>query len=472
MRPFGELLKKSILDMGYTVNQFAKKLDFNRGTLYSVFSGTKNLPEEVFLRALSFLGAGPDKDALTQAYYADIYGRETMEHILFLQRELNRIADRETAPISDTSGEAPPLVSALKTLFAAAGEEELQEIYTNYAFSATAIDDAVYSVMVSYTGPVSLRHYTFTELGGSGTENLQALLGSLRYMDLRQNTYILPVSDPMLLQQFVPFPYFFVSPHHLLMTDRDGRSFFFSDTPLAADTVFQEALHAFLEAKPLATFMSPSFDFRSVIELLDMSLPSQGLHSCIESQMCLVDSLSDLDFLDAIAAPTIPLRAPLIRLVSQHYRELSKRACPTLSSAGGCLRFLETGIAEDLPGRLTVPAPPFFRRLALQRLLQSIENGEDTHAILDDTKLRLPKKFAFILNSNSQAVTITSTDYAWSISVEDPHLRDDFFHFLDYCRRGHLVLSREASSTFLRQLISLCDSTPLSSSSQPDTQDT
>jgi len=457
MQPFGELLKKYILDRGYTVNQFAKKLDFNRGTLYSVFAGTKNMPEDVFLRALTFLSSGPEETALLKAYHSEIYGQAAMEHILFLQQELNRISDRETAPRPEYSTNSTALASALSTLFSRAAKEELPDIYTNYSFSSTVIDDAVYEALTSSVDPVCLRHYVLTETSGSSTENLQTLLSSLRYMDLKQNVSTLSVSDPHLLQTHTPFPYFFVTTRQLILLNRDGSTFCSIDDPAVIDTVFQDALRTFIEAKPIASFISPTFDFRSVIELLEMALPAQGSHICIESQMCLAKSLSDPDFLDAIAAPKLPLRASLIRLVSHHYRELCKRACPTISSASGCLRFLETGIVEDLPQSLVGPAPIPFRRLALLQLLESCENEDQAHTILNEAKLRLPQKFAFILNDSLHSVTITSTEFSWTISVEDPHLRDDFFNFLDYCHRGQLILSKQEASAFLHHLISICE---------------
>lgn len=465
MPSFGELFKKSIQDCGYTINQFAKKLDFNRGTLYSVFSGTKNLPEDVFHRALSFLGPSQEESTLLKAYYSDIYG-PAMEHILFLQQELNRISDSENNTFSEDINKDTSLVSALKEIFFQAQTEALPEVYTNYSFSAAAIDDAVYTTLKSCANSVTLRHYVLTEISGTSTENLQTLLSSLRYMELKQNVYTLPVPAPVLPQQFAPFPYFFVTSDRLFLLNQDGTIFFFVDEPAIVDTVFQDAIRTFMMAKPLANFISPTFDFRSVIELLEMSLPAQGTHSCIESQMCLSNSLSDPTFLDAIAAPTLPLRSPLIRLVAQHYSELVKRACPTISSAAGCLRFLETGIAEDLPQRLIGPAPIPLRRQAFQRMLESIECEENVHAILNQAKLRLPQKFAFILNSDRHSVTITSTDYAWTIPVEDPHLQDDFFNFLDYCHRGHLVLSQQEASAFLRQLMACCDNSEASDGKQ------
>lgn len=458
MQPFGELLKKTILARGYTINQFAKKLNFNRGTLYSVFSGTKNMPEDVFLRALSFLDPNQEESPLLESFYSDIYGHNAMKHILFLQKELNRLADREAATIPSDATEDTPLTSALKEFFTQASETALPEIYTNYSFSSRLIDDSVYAVLSSVQESVSLRHYVLTETCGTGTENLQTILSSLRYMDLRQNVYTLSVSDPLLPQQFSPFPWFFVTSTHLLLLNRDGSEFFFMDEPALVDTVYQDAILTFAKARPLATFISPSYDFHSVLELLKMALPAQGSHLCLESQMCLSHLLSDPGFLDAIAAPELPLRASLIQLVAHHYQNLCKRACPTIFSAVGCLRFLETGIVEDLPQSLVGPAPPAYRRAALLQLLESCENGDSTHAILNESKLRLPQKHAFILNDSLHTVTITSIDFSWTISVENPHLRDDFFNFINYCQRGQLILSPEEMASFLHYLISICDS--------------
>lgn len=455
MHSFGPLLKKAILDRGYTVNQFAKKLEFNRGTLYSVFSGSKNLPEDIFHRALTFL-PGPEQTQLLQAYYADIYGRTTMEHILFLQQTLNRMADRESAAAPNAAAGSGALVPPLKEFFARAAKDELPDIYTNYSFRATAIDDAVYEVLTGGEEAVRLHHYVLTETGGSGTGNLHALFSSLRYINLKQNVSMLPVSDPQLPESHALFPFFFVTTGQLLLLTRDGSGFLFSDDPAVVDSVFQKALRRFMEAKPLAQFLSPTFDYRSVMELMEMALPAKGHHICIESQMCLAKSLSDPEFLDAIAVPQLPLRSSLIRLVAHHYRDLCDRTFPTIYSSSGCLRFLETGIVEDLPQNLVSPVPPPFRRQALILQQQACADGT-TDAILNESKLRLPQKIAFILNDTHHTVTITSTDYAWRISVVDPHLRDDFFHFLDYCRRGQLLLSGEEAVAFLQHLIAVFD---------------
>ncbi len=103
MAQFGELLKQILTEQGYSVSSFSRLASLDRGWLYAIFSGKRKLPESNLQNILegSFF-TQENAERLRQAYYQEIYGKDQMERILFLQHHFSDLchpADLEPAEL-------------------------------------------------------------------------------------------------------------------------------------------------------------------------------------------------------------------------------------------------------------------------------------------------------------------------------------------------------------------------------------
>ena len=93
MKQFGDVLKQCMAEQALSVNAVSKTIGLNRGWLYNVFTGVKNLPEEKLQLMLNEVDFTPKNvELLRESYYRAVYGREAFDRIVLIKTVLAQAA--------------------------------------------------------------------------------------------------------------------------------------------------------------------------------------------------------------------------------------------------------------------------------------------------------------------------------------------------------------------------------------------
>ena len=233
MKQFGDVLKQCMAEQALSVNAVSKTIGLNRGWLYNVFTGVKNLPEEKLQLMLNEVDFTPKNvELLRESYYRAVYGREAFDRIVLIKTVLAQAAGAKPPNGLQTQWEyIPPedsclvddenLPGVLRHILntESAGSAE-PVVFTNYPYNLQKIDDIVYCAAAGFRDKkVDFHHILTFERNPKGDHNLKNVLKSARFLKLRQNIWF-HYADSIATEAFgTVFPYFFITTNCVLLFD-------------------------------------------------------------------------------------------------------------------------------------------------------------------------------------------------------------------------------------------------------------
>lgn len=96
MKEFGALLKEFMTEADVSINHFATEIQLDRGWLYAVFQGKKDLPEEKLSMILSMdYFSEPQKRELREAFYIGFFGISGYKQVRAIEAGFKACAEKD-----------------------------------------------------------------------------------------------------------------------------------------------------------------------------------------------------------------------------------------------------------------------------------------------------------------------------------------------------------------------------------------
>ena len=431
---FGECIKKSDISM----NRLATLIGMNRGNLYSVVNGSRQIKSEDFMNAVRLLSlAKNDADRLSDLYFSEYYGAEQFNKIKFVIRELSRFQAFQ-AP-KDLSVEAfagktnlwneLQLLAALDHLI----KNSESEIITNYPFESKQIDELFYANVYNKT-ITGFIHIV------SMKDSLSTLFSCLRFLFLQSFPYY--TYEPLYSDCSV-YPYFAVGDNGAVLFDNE-KGLFVCDWEAVAQ--IREKAQSFLEkCTQLGQLPGNIFEIKDYYAGINSFRTASVFHRypCITVYFY-------LEMFYAIARPDLENREAMVHMAYEHYR--SARANVDFSSfisLDGLNRFVETGNVAEIPKSMKVPLPKEEIIRCLENIRTAVENGK--MYIWDSNKISMTEGL-ILENMSGNDIFVCGCRYdssdffepdVFMAMLNDPSLNKVIADVGDYMIRAELVMNKK-----------------------------
>lgn len=474
MPQFGELLKQILKEQGYSVSSFSQLASLDRGWLYAIFSGKRKLPEPNLQKILagSFF-TQENAEMLRKAYYQEVYGKDQMDRILFLQHHFPH-RQNPSAPGTEDSGEQPSLPEsgflstkeelhqALRGLIRLTqqGKEAPKKLCTNLPYYFSQLDDILYQSLEEDRPSFWLYRILPLLENGSGTHNLEKLFCSLRYLGRRARLWYYYASRPRLSLTDQFFPFYVVSSQGALLIHQNGRQ----GMLVRQEEFCAKMLDSFQNALKSCTEMT--YAYGSALSFLSNSHEMRSMKYNLELGNSLA-VLLDQELLEKYGSPRFSgySRAGLISSLLSFLRQQSSSTPDNamILSRQNLLYFLHSGRFPNIPREYLAPLSLEDRLELLNRLRVHFQSHpQQSFGILDDRMLgEYRNDYALSLSPSNNSVIFCGQRYPASarsfvgecgIKISNAVLYHDFLSFFDYARRNGYIYNTEHSLAIVQEL--------------------
>ncbi|MEG2081399.1 MAG: helix-turn-helix transcriptional regulator, partial [Oscillospiraceae bacterium] len=415
MQSFGSILKDSIDSMNLSINQFSKLSGINRGQIYNVFSGKKNISEDKFRTMLyTFNFTKSQKEALEKAFYRNLYGDESFDRIQFIIDNINKLSDKENQvtpvkhlPLLDkekfeklTFGKEN-IGLLIANIIRLEAENDAPSINTNIPFSFEFLDDTIYNSLCESKSKIDFKHIISFDKVGNSTHNLNNLFKSIKYLKIKYNVWYYYSEVEKLISPDNIFPYYFLSSNYLICIDADCNIALLITDEAAIKANYTLLTKATKKIKPLAYFPTNALDFKDKFATLALDLEWAHLS---HFPCCMVRPLSS-ETLHEIGQKDLDNREWLINTVVNHYQAMSKMTDVTqrayFAQTAGLKQFAKDGRFYEIPETFITPFPSHLIRDTLQGFIEDVDEKKMSIHLLKDEKIRIPKYlFSITLKTN------------------------------------------------------------------------
>ena len=493
MAQFGELLKQILTEQGYSVSSFSRLASLDRGWLYAIFSGKRKLPESNLQNILegSFF-TQENAERLRQAYYQEIYGKDQMERILFLQRRFSDLchpADMapaelplmaEVLPESGYLGSMPEVLGAAYHLIRETQSlsDASPELCTNLPYYFPTLDQML--LQSFRQGPPDYRLHRIVPLlqNGAGTYNLEKLFASLQYLGKPAHLWYYYTAQIHTALPDQIFPFYLIAPKGVLLIHQDGRQ----GLLVREEGFCAKMRDSFQNSLKSCTEMTYFYD--SALSFLSNSHEAQSADYAVELGNA-VTLLLNRALLEQYGSSRFTgvrrewIISSLLGFLSQ--QSSSSQDNKILLSKQNILDFLQTGVFPNIPREYLNPLSPEHRLELLGRMEIHLKNHPQQSLGLLDQRIfgEYSNHFSISLARKSNSVIFcgqkqprTGQSFVGEcgLQISNAVLYHDFLYFFDYAQRNHYIYDTENSLAVLRQLslgAAQKDSMPQPASQQP-----
>lgn len=440
---FGEYFNECIKENGCSINQLARLIDINRGNFYGIIGGTRKIKSEDLFKIIRFLGlSAKEEKTLLDLYFADYYGSERYEKLLFILDELNRFRVFEK-PDPPTIGECTEKLAlenenevlyALDVLIQDAGTEP---IITNYPYELKKVDDLFYSHVYRKTTE-KLIHIV------SASDMLKLVFSSLRYFYFRCFPFYTYESTA---SRFSVYPYYAVSSDRLVLFGEEQGILIKDAACIAA--VRRKGKELLESCTQLGGVFQDIFEVKDTYSKVNdpsaMDIVTFSRYACITMYLT-------HEMIEAVARPELPNRQALIQMTHTHYSTIRNNINSMTNFIGldGLDKFIETGNVSTLPKEYVTLLPKKKILEVLTAMREGIESG--SIFIFDDKHFSVPWQLVFELNRKSLSLfgyymddpNFLDTDIYHCV-IDDPRIVKLFFDFKDYLIRTQKVYEKRVA---------------------------
>ncbi len=475
MLQFGETFKRIMTEQGYSVSSFSKLAGLDRGWLYAIFSGKRKLPEQNLQKILNGnFFTQENSQQLRQAYYQDIYGKDQMERILFLQQHFSEFYHARQpvcsclppmAPFVPESGylSSPPEVfrAVDQMLQQLQSSGSPQKAATNLPFALVQLDDLLYQNLGKTPSGFTLYRMIPLLQNHRGLHNLKALFSSLRYLRQNVHLYCYYIAQPHFWQTVQLFPYYLITPQAVLLLRQDGEQGMLIRNKEFCANMEESFLNALKNCSEMScsysnalAFLSKSHDMYSME--FDVEL---GNTMTMLLNRNLLQQYGSSRFTGANREKVI---ASLLHFLQQQAANSNENFL--LLSRQNVLDFLRTGTFPNIPLDYLKPLSPKDRIALLSQMETHLKNHpKQSLGILDEQFFgNYSNDFSINLARQSNSVIIcgqkspkTGQSFVgeYRLKISNAVLYHDFLNFFDYAKRNRYIYDQENSLAILRELI-------------------
>lgn len=465
MKEFGDLLQQFIIEQYQSVSSFSKLSGINRGQLYRIFSGEKNMSESSFSDMLdSNFFTDIQNEELTQAYYSKKYPEDVFERITYIIEAMSALSQPESnnAPVRDFKPKDKiksivgmcDISAAAEYVLCTAAENKDKSVYTNYPFKLQNLDAQIYSYLKQNPSSVDFNHIVCLDTIGKTNENLQSVFAAMRYARSGLIPYCYysdykPEKDAAAL-----YPYYFTSASCSLLFDSEGNSGIIISDADTASTMTLSARQAMTVCEPMAATFKNELELKQLVSQYAFGTKSVEKFYGLSYYPCILPYMDLSDF-DAIGRRDVPGRDTLIQISYQHYSSILQFMHSLIFTKEGLKEFAETGKIPHMTHNLITDASPELRCKILKKL------SDEKRLMLDESKLRLPSFLDIEIRQSALFFGLTAdkeNSFIGEVTmiVKDKHIIGDFNYLFDYLIRGRFCYSDGYTKGFINDLAMKC----------------
>lgn len=238
------ILNSIFEESGLTKAQFARDLDVSRSYIIALLEGSKTLSDSIFLK-LKTLDYVSKKHIveLSEMLIKDKYSNETVELVEYFfdtAKEFSFEGKSKSIANFQISNETIHLNKRSVVGAACAVLREAidkgQKLYTNYPFSFTALDEALYTTYKKkYNPAVTTIDHIVMFSGEVDKGSILSFWKSMRWGALR-----IPANAVIMQNQGVVMPYYIVTNDRVIILSSDGQNGSLITSPSLADLYISE----------------------------------------------------------------------------------------------------------------------------------------------------------------------------------------------------------------------------------------
>lgn len=474
-RSFSSLLELFIRESGYTNFSFARITGINRVNIQRYVSGDRVPSRQVFeiIRANLNLNRQEQKE-LTERYLLALYG----EDFYFQRKAIREILER-TADMSAVEPEISALIrdgsGKLQTVH---GRVAVERFVWSRLSQALKEEDTVHACVYIPAEIFELNRFV-PAVDGNG----RLAPGRLKIIQLVQlvkradavsfryhNLRVLNNLMPYYFQAGEDYETYFYYHNYPVMDGNNGLLYpyyvIFEGHVILLSADMEEAVcihdreaevqyrRGFMEriqgAEPFARYYSTAEEM--MLHLLEIDNQA-GERFFLEYQPCFA-VWADRELVEAVVAKDIPRRRELIEGFLQRTAQLADvgRFCHFFTEEG-IREFAETGICADYPREYTRPLTLKERRLILDRIAQSIENGEGEIGFINEKSLKLTKRLnAFASGGCGLSLILYDERLGYRfLLIRENSLCRSFMEYIGSMEENGDVHSREKNIAMIRK---------------------
>lgn len=472
MRSFGETLRCCIENQNISINSISKLTGINRGWLYNVFSGERNLPEDKFqilLQKIFFTKS--NEELLRESYYTMLYGYSEYRNIRKIIKFFNETY-RESCNVGTFSDDTFTLpltnicpvskgniASALRYIIYNEVERSFKPIiYTNHPYNLKSVDNCFYSVLHGKDNNILLNHMIRFERKSNTKNNLDNILHSLRYLKLRQNVHYYYSENFSTEISGIIYPYFVITATGALLFDAAGsQGLFIHNEPDTLSELCKRADNLISKCTPLASFPE------NILELKDLVEPVayKGVSSYLQYYPCWAQFVNSA-LLGEIMHPELPFRDSIIQIAERYYSSIMSNNPLHFFCLSGVADFVNNGRFFEAPEDVVPKLSYSMRVNMLETMIAHIEGPDDNFFLLDERVVSIPQNLEISYCEDCVTLFTTISDGPESyvgecvVHLEDKSIAADFRNFQDYIVRNGFVHTKEYALRNLSDLLVIC----------------
>lgn len=466
---FYELMVKRFDEVGWSQNFVSREFNINRGLLHRFYKGIGSLSRESFKEIINKIPLSlSEKKMLTEKFYKESLGGDTFRRILQIRNVLKEISDEQES--SDKEYISVPAVFDEPEKINTLGPSQIKSavdyifkkvkpcrIYTNYPFSFTEMDNAVFGNYLS-NRTFDILHMIVFKTDGEDEDNIYNLFRAFRWAECRTTPYYVVSAGSKSTN--TPYPCFFAADSYCILFNPESQRGFFTKNDEVFECIVKASEDFMKEASALASFPKDMFDLKNEC----CRISNERIDVTISNNPCIASIINDESISEVIRSD-IPDAESLKRVAAEHYKKLAmndKQKYVTTDS--GLRRFAEKGRIIECPPIMVVneALPIKYRKRFLEIFIGYIESGR---AVIIDSKAFKMPEMSIELGENNIQVFCTFRDFPGNmqycgnamIILNDKRLRMDIELFIEFIQVSGGIYADTMAVDYLKTLLALCD---------------
>lgn len=466
---FYELMVKAFDEVGWSQNFVSKEFNINRGLLHRFYRGISSISRENFKAIINKIPISlSEKKVLTEKFYKENLGGDTFRRVIQIRNVLREIAEEQRGTLSEYR--ITPIEFSDLEKVNVLGYSQIKaavdyifknvapcKIYTNYPFSFTEFDNAVFSNYMNDRN-WDIMHMIIFKTDGEDEENIYSLFRSFRWAEYRTTPYYVISGGNRVIN--CAYPCFFAADSNcLFFNPRNKRGFFIKN-----DEMFEcvrEVSEEFMkDASALASFPKDMFDLKNEC----CRISNERIEMSISNNPCIASIINEESISNVIRSD-IPDSESLKKIAADHYEKLAANSEQKyVTTDEGLRKFAESGRIIECPPVIVVDErlPIEYRKRFFEKFLSFVDRGR---GLIIDSKAFIIPNISIELGENNIQLFCTFRDFPENmrycgnaiINLNDKRLRKDMELFIEYIQANGGVYSKEMSVDYLKVLLALCD---------------
>lgn len=465
---FYELMVNAFNEVGWSQNYVSKEFNINRGILHRFYRGTGSISRDDFREIIYKIPLSiSEKKLLTERFYKESLGGDTFRRVISIRNVLREITKEQKGAIQPYKSTPLVIENPEKITMLTPSQIKMAvdyifqnvnpgKIYTNYSFSFTEMDNAVFGNYLNNRA-WDILHMIVFKVDGEDGENIDNFFRSFRWVERQCTPYYVISGDNKIIN--TPYPCYFAADSYCLLFNPKSKNGFI----IKNDDIFQhikEVSADFIrEATKLASFPKDLFDLKNDC----CRVSNERIDLTFSNSPC-ISSIINEESISEVVRDDIPDADSLKKVAMEHYCKISQnQEQKYVTSDRGLRSFAESGKIIECPAIILKDEklPMKYRIKFLENLIKFAKEGR---LKLIDTELFTMPDMSIELGENNIQVFCVFRDFPQNLQycgnemiiLNDKRLRKDIELFIEYLQVSREIYTDETAIDYLESLVTLC----------------